>query len=108
MSKKIVTRNVSVIYRGKHDREPVLACNGIDLEVEEGAFVSIVGPSGCGKTPILYAIDGLLSINGGEILVNDKRIQLPVTEPALVFKIASLPPLRAVRDNSTYASSYTV
>jgi len=102
MSKKIVTRNVSVIYRGKHDREPVLACNGIDLEVEEGAFVSIVGPSGCGKTTILYAIDGLLSINGGEILVNDKRIKGPGTDRALVFQSASLLPWRTVWGNITY------
>jgi NitT/TauT family transport system ATP-binding protein len=102
MSKKIVTRNVSVVYRGKHDREPVLACKGIDLEVEEGAFVSIVGPSGCGKTTILYAIDGLLPINSGEILVNNRPVDGPGTDRALVFQAASLLPWRSVWGNVIY------
>ena len=34
MSKKIVTHDVAIVYRGKKDQEPVLACNGVDLEVE--------------------------------------------------------------------------
>jgi len=102
MSKKIVTRGVVIIYRGKHDQEPLLACNGIDLEVEEGAFVSIVGPSGCGKTTLLYAIDGLLPINQGEIRVNDKAITGSGTDRAMVFQSASLLPWRTVWGNITY------
>jgi NitT/TauT family transport system ATP-binding protein len=102
MSKKIVTRGVVIIYRGKHDQEPLLACNGIDLEVEEGAFVSIVGPSGCGKTTLLYAIDGLLPINQGEICVNGKAITGSGTDRAMVFQSASLLPWRTVWGNITY------
>jgi NitT/TauT family transport system ATP-binding protein len=102
MNKKIVTRDVAIIYRGKNDQEPVLACNGVDLEVEEGAFVTIVGPSGCGKTTLLYAIDGLLPINQGEIRVNDKPITGPGTDRALVFQSASLLPWRTVWNNITY------
>lgn len=102
MRNKIVTRDVVIIYRGKHDQEPVIACNGIDLEVEEGAFVSIVGPSGCGKTTLLYAIDGLLPINQGEICVNGKPINGPGTDRAMVFQSASLLPWRTVWSNITY------
>ena len=97
-----MTRGVVIIYRGKHDQEPLLACNGIDLEVEEGTFVSIVGPSGCGKTTLLYAIDGLLPINQGEICVNGKAITGSGTDRAMVFQSASLLPWRTVWDNITY------
>ena len=102
MSKKIVTRDVVIVYRSRNDQEPVLACDGIDLEVGEGKFVSIVGPSGCGKTTLLYAIDGLLPINQGEIRVGDKLVRGPGTDRALVFQSASLLPWRTVRSNITY------
>jgi NitT/TauT family transport system ATP-binding protein len=102
MGTKIVVREIAIIYRGKNDQEPVLACNGIDLEVEEGAFVSIVGPSGCGKTTLLYALDGLLPINQGEIRVNGKSVTGPGTDRALVFQNASLLPWRTVWGNITY------
>jgi NitT/TauT family transport system ATP-binding protein len=102
MSKKIVTRDVAIVYRGKNDQEPVLACNGVDLEVEERAFAAVVGPSGCGKTTLLYAIDGLLPINRGEIRVDGKPIHGPGTDRAMVFQSASLLPWRTVWGNITY------
>lgn len=102
MNKKIVARDVAIIYRGKNEQEPVLACNGVNLEVEEGAFISIVGPSGCGKTTLLYAIDGLMPINRGEILVNGKPIVGPGTDRAMVFQSAALLPWRTVWSNITY------
>ena len=102
MSKNIVVRDVAIVYRGKSDSEPVLACNGIDLEVDEGSFVSIVGPSGCGKTTLLYAIDGLLRVNRGEIRVSGNPITGPGTDRAMVFQSASLLPWRTVWGNITY------
>jgi NitT/TauT family transport system ATP-binding protein len=102
MHSKISARNVRIVYRGKHDQEPVLACDGVDLAVEEGAFVSIVGPSGCGKTTLLYALDGLLPINGGEICVDEKPIDGPGRDRAIVFQSASLLPWRTVWGNITY------
>ena len=102
MPNKISARDVAIVYRGKLDREPVLACHGVDLDVEEGSFVSIVGPSGCGKTTFLYAVDGLLPVNGGEIRVNGKPINGPGTDRAMVFQSASLLPWRTVRSNILY------
>lgn len=99
---KISARNVAILYRGKLDREPVLACNGVDLDVPENLFVSIVGPSGCGKTTFLYAVDGLLPVNAGEIRVDDKVIGGPGTDRAMVFQSASLLPWRTVWSNITY------
>ncbi len=102
MGKKLVLRNVVVAYRGKNNREPIVACKGVNFEVEEGAFVSIVGPSGCGKTTILYAIDGLLPIHSGEILVGNKPVRGPDVDRAVVFQSASLLPWRTVWGNIVY------
>ena len=50
-------------------RLSLTALAGIDLEVEEGAFVSVIGPSGGGKTTLLKAIGGLLEPTSGTVLV---------------------------------------
>jgi NitT/TauT family transport system ATP-binding protein len=102
MRTKISAHDVAIVYRGKQDREPVLACRGVDFEVQEGSFVSIVGPSGCGKTTFLYALDGLLPIDGGEIVVNSRRVTGPGADRAMVFQSASLLPWKTVWANITY------
>ena len=40
---------------------------GVDLVVEDGAFVVFVGPSGCGKSTLLRLIAGLLPVSGGTL-----------------------------------------
>ncbi|WP_068086877.1 ABC transporter ATP-binding protein [Polycladidibacter stylochi] len=47
---------------------PVL--RGIDLEVEKGAFVSVLGPSGCGKSTLLRVISGLEGQSEGKVVVD--------------------------------------
>lgn len=49
---------------------------GIDLEVKEKEFISIVGPSGSGKTTLLYLLSGLEKYTTGEILLFTKEINL--------------------------------
>ena len=39
----------------------------IDLQVEKGEVIVILGPSGCGKSTLLRCINGLETIQGGEI-----------------------------------------
>src|SRR6476646_8863446 len=43
----------------------VVALNGVDLDVREGEFVTIVGPSGCGKSTLLYILGGFIAADGG-------------------------------------------
>jgi NitT/TauT family transport system ATP-binding protein len=49
-----------------------VALEGIDLEIQKGAFVSLIGPSGCGKSTLLRLIGDLTPPTGGTIEVNGK------------------------------------
>ncbi|HEV8064001.1 MAG TPA: ABC transporter ATP-binding protein [Acidimicrobiales bacterium] len=49
---------LSVAYDSDHG--PVVAVDGVDLELSAGEFLGIVGESGCGKSTLLFAIAQLL------------------------------------------------
>jgi NitT/TauT family transport system ATP-binding protein len=75
---------------------------GIDFEVGEREIVAIVGPSGCGKTTLLRCIDGLLPVDGGEILVGRERVENPIAGVAMVFQHFGLFPWKTVTENVAY------
>jgi spermidine/putrescine transport system ATP-binding protein len=52
----------------------LFAVAGIDLTIRRGEFVVIMGPSGCGKTTTLRMIAGLEKPDGGDILIDSKRV----------------------------------
>src|SRR5690348_5230980 len=64
-------RAVSHTYRPKRGA-PLLALDGVSLEVREREFLAILGPSGCGKSTLLYLLGGFLPIEAGEILVKGR------------------------------------
>jgi iron(III) transport system ATP-binding protein len=53
---------------------PVLAVDGIDLDVERGSICALLGPSGCGKTTTLRLIAGLERPDEGEIAVAGRAL----------------------------------
>jgi len=59
-------------YKLKLNEVPVL--RGIDLDIEEGSFVSILGRSGSGKTTLLNVISTLLNFEKGEIILDGHDI----------------------------------
>jgi NitT/TauT family transport system ATP-binding protein len=65
--------------------EDVRAIERIDLEVNEGEFVSIVGPSGCGKSTLLYIVGGFISA-AGEVRIDGKAIDGPGIDRGVVFQ----------------------
>jgi NitT/TauT family transport system ATP-binding protein len=50
----------------------VVAVQGIDLEIGEREFVSLIGPSGCGKSTLLRIMGDLIQQTRGEVVVNGK------------------------------------
>jgi len=61
--------------------ESIKAVDGINLNIEQGEFVSIVGPSGSGKTTLLHLLgcldnpsEGILLVNGTEVFGQGKAL----------------------------------
>jgi ABC-type Fe3+/spermidine/putrescine transport system ATPase subunit len=55
----------------------VAAVAGVDLELREGEFVSLLGPSGCGKTTTLRMIAGFINPSAGTIEMNGQMLSSP-------------------------------
>src|SRR5581483_3371264 len=67
----IEIRDISKAYGG------VTVIDHLSLTVEEHQVVSIIGPSGSGKSTLLRCINGLETIDDGEILIHGDRISGP-------------------------------
>ncbi|WP_428246121.1 ABC transporter ATP-binding protein [Ferrovibrio sp.] len=46
----------------------------IDLDIQQGEFVSLLGPSGCGKTTTLNIIAGFTAPDSGDVIINGQRV----------------------------------
>ncbi len=78
---------------------------GIDCEIGDGEFIVVLGPSGCGKSTVLRMIAGLEAVTGGEIFIDDRRVN--TLEPArrniaMVFQNYALYPHMSVYKNMAY------
>ena len=73
MSSAVSLRQVTKTYtRG---REKVAVLHGLDLEIPQGEFVSLMGPSGSGKTTILNLVGGLDRATSGEVIVAGDHLE---------------------------------
>ena len=91
----------SVSIRGVHKSFGSLTVlPGVDLEIADREFVTLVGPSGCGKSTPLRMIAGLESISAGEIAIGGERVnEMPPKhrDVAMVFQSYALYPHMNVR-----------
>lgn len=75
---------------------------GLSISVARGEFLSLLGPSGCGKTTLLRLVAGLLTPDGGQILVGGQDItRLPAhrRNVGVVFQNYALFPHLTVAEN---------
>lgn len=72
---------------------------GIDLVVERGEFVSVIGHSGCGKSTMLNIIAGLTRATNGVVLLENREVNAPGPDRAVVFQNHSLLPWLTVYEN---------
>ena len=93
----IEARGLGKVFPGADG--PFQALKGVDLQVREREFVSLIGPSGCGKTTVLKIMDGLIPYDEGELLVLGKHVAGPGPDRAVVFQDFSLLPWLTVEEN---------
>src|SRR6187431_1654759 len=78
------------------------AVDGVDLDVAEGEFFTIVGPSGSGKTTLLRMLAGLETPSAGEIRIRGQVVNdVPANRrpTCMVFQSLALFPHRSVGAN---------
>jgi len=102
----ISVRDLRKVYRvGEVD---VHALRGVDLDVGQGEFLSVVGPSGSGKSTLFHILGGLTPPTSGSVRVaghdllnlsDSQRTELRRTTVGFVFQRYNLLPTLTARDN---------
>ncbi|MFP4363980.1 MAG: ABC transporter ATP-binding protein [Spirochaetia bacterium] len=84
------------------------AVRGVDFEIHEGEFLSIVGPSGCGKTTLLNIIgcidrptEGKVYFKGTDVatLPENKEADIRLDHIGFIFQAFNLVPVLTAREN---------
>lgn len=78
---------------------PFVALQNVNLEIGKGEFLSLIGHSGCGKSTVLNLVAGLLQASSGGVILNQKEVNAPGPERAVVFQNHSLLPWLSVYQN---------
>ena len=88
---------VGVTFQKGASRSEVL--RDINLQVDQGEFVSIIGHSGCGKSTLLNVVAGLIPVTTGAVILDREAVEAPGPERAVVFQNHSLLPWLSVQEN---------
>jgi branched-chain amino acid transport system ATP-binding protein len=93
---------LSAHYGGIH------ALQGIDLEVPDGAIVSLIGANGAGKSTTLRSIVGLVRSSGGTVSWNGERLTGLATKDIVSRGVCLVPEGRRVFPNLTVDENLTL
>lgn len=108
---QIKATSLKKVYTHQKIKTEVL--RGLDLEIHQEEFISIVGPSGSGKTTLLYVLSGLDDYDDGEVILFNKslksyneeqRAKLRSNDIGFVFQFYNLIPNLTVYENVMLAS----
>lgn len=75
------------------------ALRGIQLTIDQGEFISLIGHSGCGKSTVLNIVAGLEQATTGGVILENKHIDEPGPDRAVVFQHHALMPWLTVYEN---------
>ncbi|MGF1759811.1 spermidine/putrescine ABC transporter ATP-binding protein PotA [Photobacterium sagamiensis] len=78
---------------------------GLDLNVNDGEFLTILGPSGCGKTTVLRLIAGFENADNGQVIIANKDVtEIPAEQRHVntVFQSYALFPHMTVFENVAF------
>ena len=79
------------------------ALDGIDLELAEGEFFSVIGPSGCGKSTLLEIVAGLTLASEGRVVFDGETVRGRVPDGiGMVFQDDASFPWLTVWDNVAF------
>ncbi len=98
MNKFLSLEQVEKVFPLPGGKEYV-AVRDVNLNIRENEIISIIGHSGCGKSTLLNMIAGLDLNTSGGIFLNNKEINAPGPERAVVFQNHSLLPWLTVYQN---------
>jgi putative spermidine/putrescine transport system ATP-binding protein len=83
-----------------------LIIDSVDLEIDEGEFLTLLGPSGCGKTTTLRIVAGFVAPSSGRVLFDGKdmtRVPTQSRKLGMVFQDYALFPHLTVAQNIGFA-----
>ena len=83
------------------------ALENVNLKIQKGEFISLIGHSGCGKSTVLNVVAGLLTATKGGVILENKEVNEPGPERAVVFQNHSLLPWLTVYQNVELAVKQT-
>jgi nitrate/nitrite transport system ATP-binding protein len=86
--------------RGAQETEVL---HDVTLTIAKGDYVSIIGHSGCGKSTLLNIVAGLVPSTLGGVLLENREVNDPGPDRAVVFQNHSLLPWLTVYDNVSLA-----
>src|SRR3546814_15025749 len=90
-----LVRSVSVAYPTAEG--PMRVLDGIDYEIRQGEFVSVIGPSGCGKTTLMNIVAGFVQPTEGQVLLDGRPIAGPRPARGVIFQEYGVFPWLTVR-----------
>ena len=97
MNSYLSLENVSITF--DTDNGPLTVLDDIRLRVAQGEFVSLIGHSGCGKSTVLNIVAGLLKASQGGVLLENREVNAPGPDRAVVFQNHSLLPWLSAYEN---------